>query len=218
MAKGVIWDMDGVLADTAQFHYQAWAKIFADRGVKFSWEDFAHSFGMRNDRIIPKVLGRRCTEEEIMSIDKEKEALFREFAKGQIKPLDYLKDLLTSLKNKGFKMAVASSGTPENLKLVIEECKLAPFFLYLVNGKEVHHGKPHPEMFLLAAKKLGVSPAKCIVVEDAHAGIEGANRAGMKCIAITSTHKRETLKGVDIIVDSFKELGPETFNKLIDAE
>lgn len=217
MTKGIIWDMDGVLADTAPFHYQAWKKIFDEKGIKFSWEDFTHSFGMRNDKIIPKVLGRECTPEEIADIDEEKEAFFREFAKGNVKPLDNVIELLNSLKNGGFNMAVASSGTPENVKLVIEECRLTPFFSYLVNGKEVHHGKPHPEIFLFAAKKLNIPPEKCIVVEDAHAGIEGAKKAGMKCIAITTTHKRETLEGADIIVDNFKELSTKTCNKLIDA-
>lgn len=216
MGKGVIWDMDGVLADTAPFHYQAWKKIFGERGVDFSWEDFTHSFGMRNDRIIPQVLGRKCTEEEIILIDEEKEFFFREFAKGKVKSSDGLVDLLNLLKQDDFKMAVASSGTSENIELVIKKCKLTPFFSTFVNGKNVKHSKPHPEIFLLASKKLGVPPEKCIVVEDAHAGIEGAKSAGMKCIVITSTHKRESLKDADIIVDSFRELSPKDFNKLIE--
>ncbi len=216
MTKGVIWDMDGVLADTALFHYQAWKKIFDEMGVGFSWEDFIHSFGMRNDRIIPQVLGRDCTKEEIISIDEKKEFFFREFAKDNLKPLEGLVNLLNLLKENGFKMAVASSGTPENVGLIIKECKLTPFFSSLVNGKEVKQGKPHPEIFLFASKKLDVSPEKCIVVEDVLVGIEGAKKAGMRCIAITSTHKRDFLKGADIIVDSFRDLSPEDFNKLID--
>ena len=216
MTKGVIWDMDGVLADTAQFHYRAWKKVFGDMGIDFSWEDFTHSFGTRNDRIIPKVLGRKCTKEEIVSIDDKKEYLFREFAKGKVKPLDGLVDLLRSLREDGFKMAVASSGTPENVEAIIGQCKLKSFFSVIINGSEVQHGKPNPEVFLLAGKKLGAEVRKCIVVEDALAGIEGAKKAGMKCIAITSTHKKDSLKDADLIIDSFRNLSPNDFNKLIE--
>jgi len=125
-------------------------------------------------------------------------------------------DLLNLLKEDGFKMAVASSGTPENVEMLIKECNLTPFFSALTNGSEVLHSKPDPEIFLLASKKLGISPEKCIVVEDAPAGVQGAKGAGMKCIAITSTHKRDSLKNADIIVDKFKHLNPKVFNELIE--
>jgi beta-phosphoglucomutase family hydrolase len=216
MTKGVIWDMDGVLVDTTPFHYQSWQEILIGIRNDFSWEEFASSFGMRNDLIIPKVFRKECTKEEIISIDTKKEALFREFAKGKLKPLDNLVDLLNLLKEDGFKMAVASSGTPENVEMVIKEGNLMSFFSTLTNGSEVRHSKPDPEIFLLASKKLSVPPSRCIVVEDAPAGIQGAKSAGMKCIAITSTHKRGSLKNADIIVDSFRDLTTEDFNELIE--
>lgn len=214
--KGVIWDMDGVLANTAPFHYEAWKKILTPKGIDYSWEEFTSSFGMKNDRIIPQVLGEGLPHEEINRIDIEKEALFREFAKGRLKPIENVVGLLNLLKGNGFKMAVASSGSPENVESVIEQCRLTHFFSILLNGKMVHNSKPHPEIFLLASEKLAVPPEKCIVVEDAPAGVEGAKRASMKCIAITSTHSRDSLKSADIIVDSFKDLNTDSFNKLID--
>jgi beta-phosphoglucomutase family hydrolase len=214
--KGVIWDMDGVLADTGKFHYEAWKKVFGDMGIDFSWGDFIHSFGTRNDRIIPKVLRRKCTKEEIISIDDKKEYLFREFAKGKVKPLDGLVELLISLVKDGFKMAVASSGTTENVEAVIEQCRLKSFFRVIVNGMQVKHGKPHPEVFLLAGEKLGIQPSKCVVVEDAIAGVEGAKKAGMKCIAITSTHKKNVLKKADLIVEKYEQLNPRIFSELIE--
>ena len=215
MTKGVIWDMDGVLADTAQLHYQAWKEIFKEKGINISWDDFARLFGMRNDKIIPEILGKKHTEEEITRIADEKELLFRKFAKGNAKPFDSLVDLLSALKEDGFKMAVASSGTYENVELITTECKLKSFFSAIVRGNEVKHSKPNPEIFTFASKKMGVPPAKCIVVEDSLAGVEGAKKAGMGCIAITSTHKRDSLKGADLIVDSYKNLSAEDFNKLI---
>jgi beta-phosphoglucomutase family hydrolase len=213
--KGVIWDMDGVLVDTTPFHYQSWQKILNGIRNDFSWEEFASSFGMRNDLIIPKVFRKECTKEEIISIDAQKEAAFRKLAKGKLKPLEGLIDLLNLLKEDGFTMAVASSGTPENVAMVIKECNLMSFFSAFTNGSEVLHSKPDPEIFLLASKKLGVSPSQCVVVEDAPAGIQGAKSAGMKCIAITSTHKKHSLGKADIIVDRFEDLNPKVFNKLI---
>ena len=216
MVKGVIWDMDGVLADTAQFHYQAWEKIFKQKGVNLSWEEFTHFFGMRDDKIIPQVLGENYTEKEITKISDEKEILFRAFAKGNVKPSEGLVDLLNLLKEDGFKMAVASSGTPENVELITGECKLKSFLSALVYGNQVKYSKPNPEIFLFASKKIGALPGKCIVVEDAPVGVEGAKKAGMGCIAITSTHKKYALKKADIIIDSFRDLSPEDFNKLIE--
>lgn len=207
--------MDGVLADTSQFHYRAWEQIFKARGVNLSWEEFTHFFGMRDDKIIPMVIRGSYTKEEIIKISDEKEFLFRKFAKGYIKPFDGLIDLLNLLKADGFKMAVASSGTPENVGLITEECGLKEFFSALVYGNQVQHSKPHPDIFLLASKKLGVSPSGCIVVEDAPVGVEGAKKAGMKCIGVSSTHKRDFLKSADIVIDNYNNLSAEIFNKLI---
>lgn len=213
--KGIIWDMDGVLVDTTLHHYQSWLEILTGIRDDFSWEEFASSFGMRNDLIIPKVFGKEFRKEELTSIDEKKEATFRRLAKGKLKPLNGLVDLLKILEKDGFRMAVASSGAPENVNMVINECNLMPFFSALTNGSEVKHSKPDPEIFLLASKKLHVSPSQCIVVEDAPAGIQGAKNAGMKCVAITSTHKRDSLKKADIIVDKYEQLNPKIFNELL---
>lgn len=214
--KSIIWDMDGVLVDTTRYHYQSWLEILKGIRNDFSWEEFASSFGMRNDLIIPKVFKKECSKEEIVSIDRKKEFLFRELAKGKLKPLEGLINLLNLLKEDGFKMAVASSGTPENVEMVIRECNLMSFFSALTNGSEVLHSKPDPEIFLLASEKLGIPPSRCVVVEDAPAGIQGAKSAGMKCIAITSTHKKDSLERADIIVDKFDHLNPKVFNELIE--
>ena len=155
------------------------------------------------------------TKEEIIKISDEKEFLFRKFAKGYIKPFDSLIDLLNLLKADGFKMAVASSGTPENVGLITEECGLKEFFSALVYGNQVQRSKPHPDIFLLASKKIGVSLSGCIVVEDAPVGVEGAKKAGMKCIGMASTHKRNSLEKADIIVERFEELNHRIFNELI---
>lgn len=207
--------MDGVLVDTTRHHYQSWLKILTGIRNDFSWEEFTSSFGMRNDLIIPKVFRKEFPKEELITIDEKKEATFRKLAKGKLKPLDGLVDLLKALKKDGFKMAVASSGTPENVKMVIEDCGLTRFFSAFTNGSEVKHSKPDPEIFLLASEKLHVPPSRCVVVEDAPAGIQGAKSAGMKCIAITSTHKKESLKKADIIVDKYEQLSPEIFDELM---
>lgn len=213
--KGIIWDVDGVLAKTAPFHCESWRKVWKERNIEFSWDDFKMSFGMRNDRIILEMLGRDYPEEEIAYIAKKKEYYFRKVAKGRIKPPTGLTRLLASLKNDGFRMAVASSGPPENVEFILKECNLTSFFLSFVSGSEVSHSKPHPEIFLLASRRISVEPHQCIVVEDAPAGVKGAKKAKMKCIAITTLHSKDELKEADMIINSFTEVNIEKFNQLI---
>ena len=203
-AKAVIWDMDGVLADTAPFHLSAWQKVFQERGVKFTKEDFRHSFGRRNDAIIRKTLGKETSQEEIDAISGKKEASFRRRIGRNLKPLPGVIKLITSLEEHGFKMALASSAPIENIQLLSTGLGIENRFQAIISDKDVTQGKPNPQGFLLAAQRLGVEPRNCIVIEDAVAGVAAAKRAGMHCLAITNTHPRESLAEADLIVDTLE--------------
>ena len=203
-AKAVIWDMDGVLADTAPFHLSAWQKVFQERGVKFTKEDFRHSFGRRNDAIIRKTLGKETSQEEIDTISGKKEASFRRKIGRNLKPLPGVIKLITSLEEHGFKMALASSAPIENIQLLSTGLGIENRFQAIISDKDVTQGKPNPQGFLLAAQRLGVEPRNCIVIEDAVAGVAAAKRAGMHCLAITNTHPRESLAEADLIVDTLE--------------
>ncbi len=200
----VIWDMDGVIADTGPLHLSAWQETLGKRGVNFSAEDFRQSFGERNDTIIRKAMGKQIAPGEIEAIAREKEEIFRSRARQRIKPLPGAVELIQSLNIEGVKMAIASSTTIENIRLVTEELGIANCFQAIVNGHEVTEGKPSPQVFLLAAQKLGVEPGNCLVIEDAVAGVAAAKKAGMHCLAVTNTHPRQRLKQADLIVDSLE--------------
>jgi beta-phosphoglucomutase family hydrolase len=204
--KAVIWDMDGVIADTAPYHLQAWQEVFRRRGVRYTEDDFKRNFGKRNDSIIRSVLGSRVPLAEMEAIAAEKEELFRRWAASRIRPLHGAIELMQALREHGFAQAMGSSAPLENIELVTRRLGIAGFFRVIVSGREVTEGKPSPQVFLRAAERLGARPEDCVVIEDAVAGVSAAKRAGMSCIAVTSTNSRDKLSGADLIVDTLEEV------------
>jgi len=202
--EAVIWDMDGVIADTAPYHFSAWQEVFQKREVNYTEEDFRHSFGLRNDTIIRNILGEQTAQGEIEAIAREKEETFRSMIGQKIKPLPGAVELIKSLRENRFKMAIASSTPMENIQLITGGLGIDNYFQSIVTGQDVTEGKPSPQGFLLAAQRLGVEPRNCIVIEDAVAGVTAAKRAGMHCLAITNTHPRQSLKEADLIIDTLK--------------
>ena len=213
--KAVIWDMDGVIADTAPYHFSAWQETFRQRGVKFTKEDFRYSFGLRNDPIIRNMLGEQTPQDEIEAIAREKEVAFRSLIGQKIRPLPGVMELIRSLLGNGFKLAIASSAPMENIKLVTQSLGIDNCFHDIVTGRDVSEGKPSPQGFLLAAQRLGADPGNCIVIEDAVAGVAAGKRAGMHCIAVTNTHPRENLKEADLIVDSLDGVTIDNLERLL---
>ena len=216
--KAVIWDMDGVIADTAPYHLKAWQEVFQKRGVSFTENDFRRNFGQRNDTIIKNVLGESVLPSEIDVIAGEKERSFRQSVGQHITPLPGAIKLIKSLKTHGFSIALASSAPIENIQLIFGGLDIYDYFQAIVSGREVKEGKPSPQGFLLAAKKLGVAPQNCIVVEDAVAGITAAKRAGMRCLAVTNTHPRTRLMEADLIVDTLEAVSVNIFEKLLSPQ
>jgi len=215
MSKAVIWDMDGVIADTGPYHFKAWQEVFQKRGINFTEENFQRNFGQRNDTIIRNVLGEQMSQDEIDAITGEKETDFRQRVRQNIKPLPGAIKLLKSLSEHGFKIALASSAPMENIQLVTQGLGINNYFHSIVSGRDVTEGKPSPQGFLLAAKKLGIAPQNCIIIEDAVAGVTAAKRAGMRCIAVTNTHPRESLTGADLVIDTLETVSVTDLEQLI---
>lgn len=211
----VIWDMDGVLADTAPHHLLAWRETFAKRGINFTEADFMRGFGVRNDAIIKNVLGEQTTEAEIETIAREKEATFRRIIGKDIKSLPGALELLQALDERGIRMAIASSTTIENIRLIVGSLGIASYFKAVITGHDVTEGKPSPQVFLLAAQRLGAEPKNSIVFEDAVAGVKAAKSAGMYCVAVTNTHLQAKLKQADLIVDTLEMVTVEDLEKLL---
>jgi beta-phosphoglucomutase family hydrolase len=203
--EAVLWDMDGVIADTADFHYNAWREVLKEYGVEFSKADFMQLFGQRHDAIIKFGLGK-LSPEDVAKISEKKQAIYRRNVTKSIIPLPGAIALIKSLNQHGIKTAIASSAVPANIDVIIQGLGIEKNFQAIAHGSEVAEGKPSPLIFQLAAKKLGVKPGNCVVIEDAIAGVAAAKRAGMKCVAVTNSHPAKKLENADLIVDSLEQV------------
>jgi HAD superfamily hydrolase (TIGR01509 family) len=212
--QGVLWDMDGVLVDTGEFHFRAWAAVLPGYGIPFSRDLFRDTFGMNNAGILSILLGEKFTPELLVEIGGQKEIEFRKAVRGHVQPLPGVLDWLERLKATGFQQGIASSAPVENIDALVDELGLRSYFDTLVSGFDLP-GKPDPALFLQVAGQMQVPSSRCIVVEDAMAGVEAAKRAGMKCIAVTTTNSAHALEAADIIVERLDALPPDMFERLI---
>lgn len=214
VAQGVLWDMDGVLVDTDEFHFKSWRAVLSEFGIPFSRKVFRDTFGMNNAGILSILFGEGLTPELLADISHQKERLFREAVRGHARPLPGVPVWLERLQAAGFRQGIASSAPQANIDTLVGEMELRAYFDVTVSGVDLP-GKPEPDLFLEAARLLGVSPVQCIVVEDAVAGVEAAVRAGMKCVAVTTTNPVDKLAAADIVVDRLDTLPEDAFKKLL---
>ena len=198
--QAILWDLDGVLIDTGEFHYQAWAATLAEFGIPYSREKFHATFGMNNLGTLTALLGHAPASELLTAVNEQKETAFRASIRGQAAPLPGVVEWLERFKAQGLPQAVASSAPPENIDALIDELHLRPYFATLVSGASLP-GKPDPAVFLTAARQLNVAPTHCLVVEDSPAGVQAAQRAGMKCVAVLTTNPAHALSQADLIVE-----------------
>jgi beta-phosphoglucomutase family hydrolase len=212
--RAVIWDMDGVIADTGPYHFQSWQYALNTQGIRFTEDDFQRIFGHRNDTIIRNMVAKDIDQTEVDRIAGIKEAYFRKTVQQNLKPFPGVIDLLKTIKNHGIKAAIASSAPMENIRLILGGLCITDYFQAIVYGREVTEGKPSPLVFLRAAQKLGAKPLNCIVIEDAVAGVTAAGKAGMRCIAVTNTHPPEKLAEADLVVDSLERVSLQDLMKL----
>jgi len=212
--KAVLWDLDGVITDSGEIHYQAWIQILTPLGVPFSRETFKSIFGMNNAMALNRIMDPVKDAERIPEIDIEKEALFRERIHGQLALFPGVTTWLTYFKSQGVRQAIASSAPMENIEAMVDEVGIRGFFDALVSGAAIP-GKPAPDVFLLAAKTVGVSPADCLVIEDAVAGVEAACRARMKSVAVLTTSPAQELSKASLIVNRLSDLEPGRMNPLL---
>jgi beta-phosphoglucomutase len=215
-AYGVIFDMDGVLVDSYGPHFESWRLTAEKRGHSLPEETFRKIFGRTNVAIVPVVTGRAYSPEEIAAWGEEKEQVYREILARRFPVMPGADELLEALRADGARLAIGSSGPPENVALVHDHLPAARHFHAVVTGRDVRNGKPDPEIFLRSAEKLGLSPAACAVVEDSLAGLEAARRAGATAIALVGTASREALEPqADLVVGGLGELSPSRIRGLI---
>ena len=214
-SRAVLWDMDGTLIDSEEFHWISWRNAMANEGITITREQFLSSFGQRNDSIIPRWLGTTATPERIERIANSKEELYRQLVRRDgISPLPGVAHWVHQLHKEGWLQAIASAAPRANIDAVLEALSATHIFQGVVSAEDVHRGKPDPEVYLTAASRVGVSPGRCIVVEDAVAGVEGARRAGMRSIGVSHNGKHLP---ADIVVQSLDLLDTDAFEKLLES-
>jgi beta-phosphoglucomutase family hydrolase len=207
---GAIFDWDGVVIDSSVQHEKSWELLAAEIGKALPPGHFKKGFGKKNQLIIPEILAWSDDPEEIERLGDRKEELYRELVgQGGMIVLPGARELLGALKGSGIPCAVGSSTSRTNLESIFATTGLGEFFDVVVCGDDVIHGKPAPDVFLKAAQRLGVPPARCVVFEDALFGIEAARRAGMKVVAVATTNPLELLRHADRAVESLEEISLE---------
>ena len=211
--KAVLWDMDGTLVNSEELHWISWRNTMAKEGIVITREQFLSTFGQRNDSIIPPWLGSTATGERIERIAQAKEEFYRHLVRRVgIVPEPGVATWLDRLQKHGWRQAIASAAPRANIDAVLEALSVTHVFQGIVSAEDVHRGKPDPEVYVLAASRVGVPTERCIVVEDASAGIEGARRAGMRSVGVS--HKGKDLHA-DGVVESLEQLEPDAFERLL---
>lgn len=212
--RGALWDLDGVLVDTGEFHFQSWMVTLAENGISFAREQFQSTFGMNNKGILTILLGRPPEPDQLAKIGDTKEHRFRQAIRGSVMPLPGVLAWLERFGEMGIRQAIASSAPYENIEALVDELGISPFFDALVSGSGMP-GKPEPDVFLHAAELIDTAPERCVVVEDAVTGVTAAKRAGMKCVAVTTTNPAEVLGQADIVVEGLDKLQPDVIDQLL---
>ena len=191
MEEALIWDCDGVLVDSEGLSTAAWQAVLLRRGVGATSADLEGFTGRSDDAVLQHY--RRLTGDPLAGILEEREAEFERRARGTLGTFPGLRELLDRLRGQGRRMAVASSGRLHRIRFSLAETGLDGYFDTVCSATEVERGKPAPDLFLLAARRLGVAPPRCVVIEDSVPGLQAAGRAGMRGLGFTSSHPADVL-------------------------
>ena len=211
--RAVLWDMDGTLLDSAEYHWLTWRETLAEQGLELTRERFLTSFGRRNDAVLRDLLGPDLADDELVRIAAAKEEWYRALVQTNgVEPLSGVREWISRLAAAGWRQAVASSAPRLNIAAILDAMGMASAFDAVAGEEDVERGKPDPQIFLVAAARLGAPPARCVVVEDAPAGVEAAHRAGMRAIGVGPRHAE---LGADLAVPALDRLPADAFDRLL---
>jgi HAD superfamily hydrolase (TIGR01509 family) len=206
---GVIFDCDGVLVDSEKLSCGAWLPVLARRGLRVELAEIETLIG-KSDAAVLEYLQRTYQVTLDAAVIAEREKEYFDSARGRLRSFAGVREALVELRAREYGVAVASSGRREKILFSLVEAALSPFFDVVCSATEVRHGKPAPDLFLLAARRLGLAPARCAVIEDSIFGIAAAKAAGMQAIGFTSSHGAAVLQraGADIVIEDYGALLP----------
>jgi len=213
-ARAFIFDMDGTLVDNMAYHMQSWLGFMERQGLNPEPDAFFRATaGRTSHEILAAYLGDQLTREDYARFDQEKESLYRELYAPHLAPAGGLEAFMASAKRAGVRLAVATAAPKENIDFTLDGLDLRAEFAAIAGAADVARGKPHPDVFLLAAERSGAHREHCIVFEDAPLGVEAARRAGMRAVVLTTTLPAEAFAGFDNIIAmarDFSELDVES--------
>ncbi|NOU16604.1 MAG: HAD family phosphatase [Bacteroidales bacterium] len=210
--KAAIFDMDGVIVNNHNYHVKAWASFCKNHRIPFNEQNFRTKyFGKSNRDILPNLTNSKLSQFAIDELAEEKELIYRNIYRDDIKPISGLKAFIAKLREQGIKTAVATSAPASNLNFVLDELGIRDMFDTVVDSSMVKECKPDPEIYLKASELIGIDPKDCIVFEDSISGIQSAHNAGMEVIALITTHKAEELPKTYMQVYDFTEVPENVF-------
>ena len=216
--QAFIFDMDGTLVDNADFHTQAWLVLLNGIGIEIdAGELHRQNAGKTNAETLRLILGDRISAAEMQTLARCKEDLYREAYRPHIHAIPGLSPFLDQARAAGIRMAVASSADQQNIALVLDGLGIRDYFAVVVGVGDIQNSKPHPEMFLAAARRLGIPPQSCLVFEDSPAGIEASRRAGMRTVVITTFLDPHELHGQANILQAVPDFAHLEVRQLIDV-
>ena len=216
---GVIFDVDGVLVDSYDAHYESWLMLGRQRGFTMSQQQFVGTFGRTSREVIRECWPDQATSDDaVRELDEQKEALYRDLLTQNFPAMDGARELIDALAGAGFALAVGSSAPPANVELTLEQLGRRKKLQAMITGADVKFGKPNPQVFQIGAERLGLPPSHCLVVEDAPAGVEAAHAGGFVCIGLLSKGRTEDqLREADHVVRSLRNVTPELIARMIEA-
>ena len=211
----VLWDLDGTIVDTSEPHFISWRDTLDEIGINYSRDDFRTVFGVNNAGGLKLLYGDRISPELRRALGEKKELIFLELIRKGLEPLPGVLEWLEKLQNWGVKQAIASSAPMGNIDALVDGLGIRQYFEAIVSGAELLP-KPNPDVFLKAASELGVPAERCMVFEDAVAGVNGALNAGMRCVALQTSNSAEGLQAANLLLKDLTDLSEEMFLRLIE--
>jgi len=206
----VIFDMDGVICHTNPHHARAFEIFFDKYQIPYTEQELVkHMYGKHNSYIMSYFFKRQVNGEELIALESEKEALFREIYRERVAPLPCYIGFLQDLKTSGFKTAVATSAPQANLDLIVDVLTIREVMDSLMASENVTLHKPHPEVYLKSAKNMQVNPSHCLVFEDSFSGVTAALNAGMKVVGVLSSHTKDELPPCSHYIRDYSEINAD---------
>lgn len=201
--SALIFDMDGVIVDSNPWHCTAWSEYTRRHGVEMTEAMQLRMYGKRNDEIVRDFLGPDLSDRAVFAHGAAKEALYRELIRPRSREslVPGIREFLVA--HRDLALAVATNAEAANVDFILDDTGLRSFFQVIVNGHQVTHPKPHPEIYLHVAQALGLAPETCVVFEDSLTGVAAGLAAGMRVVGVTTTH--DDLPGVSLLIGDFHD-------------